>query len=210
MIESYLINAGLGCGSKKNFPIELIKNVKLGISDRWYFLTPVKQKGIGLKSVTLNMAFPFLAKLDEVNEKQAIDRIELVKDDYVNDLVRFLRSLKFIVPPDTVDPSIIPFYANETTGERTERKDLPIRVHILNAVVTVKYRHLHLPSVVDPILANLQNEQLTLESKIDTLTIYVAGTDFAELSQTDQDLLTEQLVAMNIYNDRLKTRILNY
>jgi hypothetical protein len=209
MIESYLINAGLGCGSKKNFPIELIKNISLGISDRWYFLTPVRVSGNGLKSATLNMAFPFRAKLDEVTEKQALDRIELVRQDYEDDLMRFLRSLKFIVPPDTANFSIIPFFATET-GERTERKDLPIRVHILNAVVTVKYRHLHLPSVVDPVFANLQTEQLNLESKIDTLTIYVASADFAELSQTDKDLLTEQLAAMNTYNDRLKTRITNY
>jgi len=158
----------------------------------------------------LNMAFPFRAKLDEVTEKQALDRIELVRQDYEDDLMRFLRSLNLIVPPDTANFSIIPFFANESTGERTERKDLPIRVHILNAVVTVKYRHLHLPSIVDPVLANLQTEQLNLESKIDTLTVYVTGADFAALSQTDQDLLTAQLAAMNDYNDALKTRILNY
>lgn len=209
MIESYLIQAGLGCGSKKNFPIELIKNISLGIPDRWYFLTPVKVSGNGLKSATLNMAFPFRARLNEVTEKQALDRIELVRQDYENDLMRFIRSLKLIVPPDTANFSIIPFFAVET-GERTERKDLPIRVHILNAVVTVKYRNLTLPSVVDPVLANLQTEQQNLESRIDTLTIYVAGADFAELSQTDQDLLTEQLAAMNTYNDCLKTRITNY
>lgn len=210
MIESYLINHGLGCGSKKNFPIELIKNHKLGISDRWYFLTPVKVSGNGLRSAVLNMAFPFMAKPGEITEKQALERLELVRKDYEDDLMFFLRSHRFIVPPDTANFSIIPFFANETGGERTERKDLPVRIHILNAVITVKYRNLELSTSLDPVLVALQNEQQLLEKKIDTFTIYVSGADFTELKQSEQDLLTDQLAAMNTYNDRLKTRILNY
>jgi hypothetical protein len=67
-----------------------------------------------------------------------------------------------------------------------------------------------LPTSVDAVLNALQTEQSELEKKIDSLTIYVAGYDFTQLSQTDKDLLTDQLAAMNTYNNRLKTRILNY
>jgi hypothetical protein len=67
-----------------------------------------------------------------------------------------------------------------------------------------------LPTSVDAVLNALQTEQSELEKKIDSLTIYVAGYDFTQLSQTDQDILTDQLAAMNTYNNRLKTRILNY
>jgi len=137
-----------------------------------------------------------------------LDRIELVREDYENDLMRFLRSIKLIVPPDTANFSIIPFFANEAGGERTERKDLPIRVHILNAVVTVKYRHLHLPSVVDPVLANLKTEQLNLEIKVDTLNTFIASPDFDLLTIESQELLITQYDAMVIYNDALKARIL--
>lgn len=210
MIESYLIESGLGCGTVKNFQTEILKNVKLGITDRWYFKTPIKVSSSGLKTAVIDFAFPFLAKQTDIDEKTVLSRLEILREDHENDLLRFLRTHKFIVPPDNANFSIIPFWAAEK-GERNERKDFQgIRVHILNAVLTVKYRHLHLSTSIDPVLFALQNEQSTLESKIDTLTIYVASADFAELSETDQDLLTEQLAAMNIYNDRLKTRILNY
>jgi hypothetical protein len=121
-----------------------------------------------------------------------------------------LRKNRFIVPPDSANFSIIPFWYGEP-GYRDEVENFNgIVIHILNAVITVKYRNLELSTSIDQVLFALQIEQSLLEKKIDNLTIYVAGSDFATLSQTDQDLLTEQLAAMNIYNDRLKTRILNY
>lgn len=210
MIESYLIEAGLGCGTVKNFQTEILKNVKLGITDRWYFKTPIKVSGHGLKTAVIDFAFPFLAKINDANEKDVLSRLEILRKDYEDDLIRFLRSLKFIVPPDTANLTIIPFWAAEK-GERDERKDFAgIRVHILNANITVKYRNLCLPESIDPVLYSLKNEQSILESRIDTLTTYVAGAEFLTLSQTDKDLLTEQLAAMNTYNDRLKTRILNH
>lgn len=210
MIESFLIEHGLGCGTVKNFQTEILKNVKLGITDRWYFKTPIKVSSNGLKTAVIDFAFPFLAKKDDVNEKDVLTRLEVLRKDYENDLIHFLRKHKFIVPPDTASFSIIPFWANEK-GERNDRKDFAgIRVHILNAVLTVKYRNLELITSADSTLLSLQNEQTVLERKIDILTTYVAGVDFSELSQTDQDLLTAQLAAMNTYNDCLKTRILNY
>jgi hypothetical protein len=212
MIENFLIASGLGCGTKNNFKDEVLKSMQLHLDSKWYFRTPVKVSGNGLKSAVLDMAFPFLALINDTKDEEGtvLSRLELTRKDYEDDLIRFLRVKKFIVPPDTANFYLIPFWYGEP-GYRDELEDFNgIRLHILNAVVTVKYRNLELTTSIDPILFALQNEQSTLESKIDILTIYVAGSDFAELSQTDQDLLTEQLAAMNTYNDRLKTRITNY
>lgn len=210
MIESFLIESGLGCGTVKNFSTEILKNVKLGVSDRWYFKTPIKVSGNGLRSAVIDMAFPFLAKQTDVDEKAVLSRLELVRKDYENDLLYFLRSHKFIVPPDNANFSIIPFWATETSA-RNDRKDFAgIRVHILNAVITVKYRNRELTTGIDPILAGLQGEQLSLERRINVLSAYVLIPEFLELSQTDQDLLTDQLAAMTSYNEILKTRIINY
>lgn len=122
MIESYLIECGLGCGTVKNFNTEILKNVKLGISDRWYFKTPMKVSSNGLKSAVLDLAFPFLAKQTDVDEKTVLTRLEILRKDYENDLIHFLRKHKFIVPPDSANFSIIPFWATETSP-RNDRKD---------------------------------------------------------------------------------------
>ncbi len=210
MIEKYLINAGLGCGSVKNFNNEILKNVKLGISDRWYFKTPIKVSGTGLRTAVVDLAFPFIAKMDDVDEKTVIDRIELTRKSYEDDLLRFLRSLKFIVPPDTANFSVIPFWATEG-GQRNDRKDFgQLRIHILNANITVKYRNIKLPSNVDAELALLVNEQSAMERKVDKLSRFVSSADFSELDEIEQGLIEAQLNAMIDYNDRLKDRILNY
>jgi hypothetical protein len=210
MIESFLIESGLGCGTVKNFSTEILKNVKLGVTDRWYFKTPIKVSSNGLRTAVVDMAFPFLAKQTDVDEKTVLSRLELLRKDYEDDLLYFLRSHKFIVPPDTANFSIIPFWATET-GPRNDRKDFAgIRVHILNAVITVKYRNRELTTGIDPVLAGLQSEQLALESRIDTLTTYIESADFDNLDPADQLLLTDQLEAMNSYNEILKTRIENY
>jgi hypothetical protein len=139
MIEQYLIKNGLGCGTVKKFNNEILKNVKLNVSDRWYFKTPVKISGHGLRTATIDLAFPFLAKQNETDEKAVLSRLEENRKEYEDDLIRFLRR-KFIVPPGTAIFTIIPFWATET-GPRNERKDFgQIRLHIINAVVTVKYR----------------------------------------------------------------------
>jgi len=210
MIESFLIASGLGCGTKQNFKDEVLKSMQLHLASKWYFRTPVKVSSNGLKTATLDMAFPFLALINDSkdNEEAVLARLEIDRKAYEDDLIYFLRKYKFIVPPDTANFSIIPFWHGEA-GYRDEAEDFNgIRIHILNAVLTVKYRNLELVTSVDPVLAALENEQSELETKIDALTIYVAGAEF--VTQADEDLLTEQLAAMNIYNDRLKTRILNY
>jgi hypothetical protein len=212
MIENFLIESGLGCGTKNNFKDEVLKSMQLHLDSRWYFRTPIKVSGHGLKTATLDMAFPFLALINDSkdNEETVLARLEIDRKEYEDDLMRFLRVKKFIAPPDSANFSIIPFWYGEP-GYRNEAEDFNgIRLHILNAVVTVKYRNLILSTSIDTVLFALQTEQSDLEKKIDSLTIYVSGYDFTQLSQTDQDLLTEQLTAMNTYNDRLKTRITNY
>jgi hypothetical protein len=125
-------------------------------------------------------------------------------------LLYFFRSHKIIIPPDSVDPTLIAFWAGDSNPKEENKTYQGMRIHILNVVLIVKYRNLELPTSVDAVLNALQTEQSELEKKIDSLTIYVAGYDFTQLSQTDQDILTDQLAAMNTYNNRLKTRILNY
>lgn len=141
MIEDLLIKAGLGCGSKKNFQSEILKNMKVpGVLPRWYFLTPIKHSGNGLVTATINFAFPFVAKSTDTSDAIVLSRLENERKAYEDDLIHFIRSFGFIVPPDSQTFSIIPFWATETS-ERTERKDFAgLRIHILNAVITVKYR----------------------------------------------------------------------
>lgn len=139
MIEQYLIDSGLSCGTIKNFSTEILRNMKLANSERWYFKTPIKVSGSKLKTATIDMAFPFIVKQSDIDERAAIIRINEVRECFEKDLLRFLRR-KFIVPPDTAIFSVIPFWAAEK-GERNERKDFAgLRIHIINAVVTVKYR----------------------------------------------------------------------
>jgi len=144
------------------------------------------------------------------NEEAVLSRLELTRKEYEDDLIYFLRSNGFIVPPDSANFSIIPFWYGEP-GYRDEVENFNgIVIHILNAVVTVKYRNLELPTSVDPVLNALQTEQSDLEKKIDKLTIFMAGYDFLQLEQSEQDIFVDQHDAMITYNDCLKTRITNY
>jgi hypothetical protein len=215
MIENYLIKSGLGCGTVKNFQTEVLKNVRLGNGERWYFKTPVIIEGNGLKKATIYMAFPFLAQPDDYEEKAVLDRLELVRKDYENGLINFFRKNKFIIPPDEQKFSIIPFWAAEKLmaikqNGRDQRKDFAgIRIHILYADLTIKYRNLNLVNVIDQTkLYLLKQEQSHLEIKLDKLNLYNSGTDFETLTQEEKDLLTSQTDAMNNYNDCLKARIL--
>lgn len=138
IVENFLVDAGLGCGTVKNFNTEIISNMKLKKTDKWYFKTPLKISGTGLKTVTIDMAFPFQTAINEMEENEAITRLSPDLKDYKTDLKFFFRKNGFIV--SNIDFSFIPFWANET-GTRNERKDFAqLRIHILNAVVTLKYR----------------------------------------------------------------------
>lgn len=138
MIENFLIRSGFGCGTVKNFNTEIIKNMKLKNTDKWYFKTPLKISGVGLKTVTIDMAFPFQPEKDEMEEKEAITRLSPDLQCYEDSLIFFFRKNNLIVSDASF--SFIPFWANES-GTRNERKDFAqLRIHILNAVVTLKYR----------------------------------------------------------------------
>jgi len=210
MIENYLIVAGLGCGTKANFKSEVLKNLKFGVLPRWYFRTPVKVSGNGLKSASLDMAFPFLALRADTkdNEGEVLTRLELVRKNYEDDLLKFFRSNGFITPPDSANFSIIPFWAGET-GYREELEDFNgIRIHILNAVLTVKYRNLNLATTTSSELNSLKLEQAPLEIRVNNLNAYINSADFDLLDIETKELTTSQYDAMLIYNDSLKGRIL--
>ncbi len=211
MIENYLIAAGLGCGTKKNFKDEIKKAMNLHLPSKWYFRTPVAVSGNGLKTATLDLAFPFLAlRYDSItDEGTVLARLELTRKEYEDDLIKFLRSNRFIVPPDTANFSIIPFWAGEP-GYREELEDFNgIRIHIINAVVTVKYRNLVLVNAVEQTeLLLLENEQALLEIKLDKLNAYILTPEFAALDLVEQGLIVDQSEAMTDYNNALKARIL--
>lgn len=130
MIERFLIQAGIECGSVKNFNNVVIDGMNIGKTDRWYFRTPVKVSSDGFKSATLDCAFPFAAIPDDIDEASALSRIELIRKGYEKDLLFFLRKLGFICPPDQQAFTIIPFWA-ELGG---------VKIHILNGLLTLKYR----------------------------------------------------------------------
>jgi hypothetical protein len=130
----------LGCGTQKNFATEIMKNIELNKSTRWYFKTPIKITGSGLKSATVNLAYPFKFKETDIDEKAVLTRLEPERQAYEQDLLKFLRKF-FIVPPDTANFVIVPFWAN-SEGERNERKDFAgTRIHILSANIVVKFRY---------------------------------------------------------------------
>ena len=140
MIEYILIKGGLGCGTQKNFATEIMKNIELNKTTRWYFKTPIKITGSGLKSATVNLAYPFRFKETDIDEKAVLTRLEPDRQAYEQDLLKFLRKF-FIVPPDTANFVIVPFWANGE-GERNERKDFAgTRIHILSANIVVKFRY---------------------------------------------------------------------
>ncbi len=140
MIEDILIKGGLGCGTQKNFATEIQKGVELNKSTRWYFKTPIKITGSGLKSATVNLAYPFKFKETDIDEKTVLARLEPERQAYEQDLLKFLRKF-FIVPPDTANFVIVPFFS-KGDGERDERKNFGSTIiHILSANIVVKFRY---------------------------------------------------------------------
>ena len=141
MIEDILIKGGLGCGTQKNFATEIMKNIELNKKTRWYFKTPIKITGSGLKSATVNLAYPFRWKdTDGDNEAIVLARLEPERQAYEQDLLKFLRKF-FIVPPDTANFVIVPFFS-KGEGERDERKNFGSTIiHILSANIVVKFRY---------------------------------------------------------------------
>ena len=139
MIEDVLIKGGLGCGTVKNFALEIQKGLEQNKTTRWYFKTPIKITGSGLKSATVNLAFPFKWKESDIDEKTVLARLEVDRKEYEQDLLKFLRKF-FIVPPDTANFVIIPFFS-KGEGERDERKNFGgTIIHILSANLIIKYR----------------------------------------------------------------------
>lgn len=212
MIEAWLNEAGVKGGPKANFKKWVLNDQQLHKLPRWYFRTPVKYLSDGFKAATLDMAFPFQALIgDNIDDEAPIlARLELVKQQYIDDLLVFFRKYGFIVPPETVNATLIAFWAGDTNPKEENKSYQGMRIHILNVVLTIKYRHLNLPTSIDPVLAGLKLEQKELETRIDALTIYVGGAEFDALEQSEKDVLTAQLAAMNNYNAALLTRITNY
>lgn len=139
MIERFLLDIGMHCGTVKNFSVAIAEDVRKKNFQHWYFLTPVKlsDSGNGLKECTVQMAFPFLAENGEITEEAAIKRLTDLIPDYERELLKALRKM-VIVPSHTI--SVIPFWANEQ-GQRNDRKDFAaFRIHIINASVTIKFR----------------------------------------------------------------------
>ena len=140
-VEQALIAGGCECGTTKKFNECVLRSMKLNRSNRWFFRTPDDPQGDGLKSVKLGMAFPFIANnRTDLSESIVITKLSPELKKYKDELVLFLRKLGFIVPPDMVNFTIIPFWA----GENGYREDLAnfggVVIHIYNAVLTVKYR----------------------------------------------------------------------
>lgn len=205
MIENFLIKIGMGCGTTANFSTVISERMRIGDGQRWYFRTPVKVSGSGLKSAVLDMAYPFLAIATDINEKTAIERIELVRKNYEDDLLLMLRSYKFIVPTDSANFYVIPNWVKDA-NPRDSRRDFVQRIHIINASITVKYRESWFNSnFIDTksnYLQSLMIEQSNLDSSIAKLTACTAET------QEERDIIVVQLEAMNDYNNSLKSRIL--
>lgn len=140
MLENFLLQIGMKCGTVKNFNSTIANDMRLNAKQHWYFLTPIKTKESGslLKVATIQIAFPFLAIKEDISEADVIKRLTPLVPEYQNSLIANLRKM-LIVPECTF--SIIPFWANEKGTERNERKDFGnSTIHIINAQVTVKYR----------------------------------------------------------------------
>lgn len=140
MVENYLLQIGMKCGTVKKFNNTILMDMENNDCQHWYFLTPIKifDKGNGLKECTIQMAYPFLNEENDISEQAVIERLSPLMDGYQTDLLKILRKM-LIIPSFTF--SVIPFWANEKTAERNELKDFGSnRIHIINAVLTVKYR----------------------------------------------------------------------
>jgi hypothetical protein len=140
MIEKFLIDSGLKCGTLKNFNTQILEDARRGNTNHWYFLTPLKvvdKGGNGYKEVVINLAYPINAIQADLTEQDAINRISEFKEQYESNLLTYLK--KYMNVP-TYDFKVIPFWSNDKTP-RTERTDFAnVKIHILNAVLTIRYR----------------------------------------------------------------------
>ena len=140
MVEKFLLDIGMKCGTVKNFNTTLIDDLRKGQLSHWYFLTPIKvtEDVGGLKTATIQLAFPFHAVREDVTEADVINRLSLLIPDYEPTLLLNLRKMLIVLD---LTISVIPFWANESGESRTERKNFGQNsVHILNAKCTIKYR----------------------------------------------------------------------
>jgi len=140
MIEKFLIDSGLKCGSLKNFNTQILEDARRGNSNHWYFLTPLKvvdKGGNGYKEVVINLAYPINAIQSDLTEQDAINRISDFKDSYESELIKFLQRT---VQVPSYEFKVIPFWSNDK-APRTERADFAnVKIHILNVVLTIRYR----------------------------------------------------------------------
>ena len=140
MIENLLLGLGLKCGSLKNFNTQILEAARLSEPQTWYFLTPVKSKddGSGYKTATVNVAYPIIATNDDINEAFVISKISETEPALKSELLNLLK--KYVNIPESTF-AVVPFWANEKS-ERSERRDFGnVRVHIINGILTVKYRN---------------------------------------------------------------------
>ncbi len=140
MIETFLLNSGLKCGSLKNFNTQILEDARRGFANHWYFLTPLKavdKGGNGFKEVVINFAYPINAIQTDLSEEDAISRISELKDSYEIELIKFLQRT---VQVPSYEFKVIPFWSNDK-APRAERTDFAnVKIHILNAVLTIRYR----------------------------------------------------------------------
>ena len=139
MLEKQLINSGMGCGTVKNFNSTILRAMKNDEDMKWYFLTPVKSKdnGSGYKEATVNFAFPIKADRDDISEKEVLLKLEENEIENTECLIKHLKKYFNVV---SFTSSTIPFWSTNAV-ERLQLTDFAnVKIHLLNVVVTVKYR----------------------------------------------------------------------
>lgn len=140
MLENYLIQIGMRCGTIKNFNSSILEDARLKDFSHWYFLTPIKStvKIGNLKEAVLSLAFPFDFEKGDDSEAIVIERLSTDTLDLQAELISELRK-RIIVSQFSFTP--IPFWANEKGSERMMLKDFGNnRIHILSGTLTVQYR----------------------------------------------------------------------
>jgi hypothetical protein len=77
MIEKFLLDIGMRCGTVKNFSIAIADDLRKGDGQHWYFLTPIKvtDGGNGLKTCTVNLAYPFISERGDITEQDVFNRL---------------------------------------------------------------------------------------------------------------------------------------
>ena len=140
MIEKFLIDSGIKCGTLKNFNTTILEDARRSSKAHWYFLTPLKptdKGGNGFKEVVINFAYPIDAIKQDLTEEDVFKRLSKLNGKYEKELIKFLRK-KVLVP--SFDLKVIPFWSNDKMP-RTERADFGnVKIHIINVIATIRYR----------------------------------------------------------------------